>query len=95
MKEVDLLALFNRAMMAAACSVAPGRPVLTAHVNQEHRFACVELRSVEEASNLFVFDGLLCSRAALAAKRPNEYSHVEVRSHRLRECVSLFPGSYN
>jgi hypothetical protein len=93
MKEADLLTLFNQAMMAAACSVSPGCPVLTAHVNQEHRFGFVELRSVEEASNMFVFDGLLCGHAALAVRRPNEYSHVEVRPHRWCECISFFKGS--
>jgi hypothetical protein len=77
--DQELTDLVNQAMMAAACTVAPGAPVLSAYVNQEQRFASVEMRSVEEASNAFVFDGLLCRQLALSIRRPNEYNYAEVR----------------
>ena len=77
--DSELMHLFNQAMMAAGCTTSPGPPVVSSYVNPEHRFAFVELRTIAEAANLFVFDGLQCRGVALSVRRPNEYNFAEVR----------------
>ena len=58
--EAEITHFFNQ-MMVAANAVTPnmpGQPVLSCYINHEKRFAFVEFRTVEEASNAMALDGL-------------------------------------
>ena len=46
------------ASVGAVTSHLPGQPIMNAYINHEKRFAFLEARSVEEASNALAFDGL-------------------------------------
>jgi len=46
-------------MAVGACS-ALGPPVIGCYLNPDKRFAFVEFRNVEEASNAMAFDGVGC-----------------------------------
>jgi splicing factor U2AF subunit len=47
-------------MMAVGACSALGSPVIGCYMNPDKRFAFVEFRSVEEASNAMAFDGVTC-----------------------------------
>jgi hypothetical protein len=46
--------------MAVGASTSLGAPVIGCYLNTEKRFAFVEFRNVEEASNAMAFDGVGC-----------------------------------
>ena len=77
--EHQLKRTLSTALAAAGASTADGDAVVAAHVQSMHRFAFVELRTVEEAANLFLFDGLVVGGGGISIRRPNEYSLVKVR----------------
>lgn len=54
------LALLSQVMMAVGGCSALGSPVIGCYMNPDKRFAFVEFRSVEEASNAMAFDGVTC-----------------------------------
>jgi hypothetical protein len=76
--ETELLYHLNTALSAAGLSTSVGPPLLSAHIDDSRRFALVEARSVAEASNLLVFDGLQCHGSALTLRRPTDFSAEEV-----------------
>jgi splicing factor U2AF subunit len=47
-------------MMAVGACSSPGVPVIGCYLNPDKRFAFVEFRNVEEASNAMAFDGVGC-----------------------------------
>jgi splicing factor U2AF subunit len=47
-------------MMAVGASTSLGAPVIGCYLNMDKRFAFVEFRNVEEASNAMAFDGVGC-----------------------------------
>jgi hypothetical protein len=53
-------------MMAVGACSALGSPVIGCYMNPDKRFAFVEFRSVEEASNAMAFDGVTCQVCAAA-----------------------------
>jgi splicing factor U2AF subunit len=55
-----LLLLLLQVMMAVGACSALGSPVIGCYMNPDKRFAFVEFRSVEEASNAMAFDGVTC-----------------------------------
>ena len=79
--DVDIMDLFNKALMAAACSEAPGAPVIASFINQDKRFAFIELRTAAEASNVLALDGIICQGTPLSLRRPYDYNVLEVRFH--------------
>ena len=51
---------FNQVMAAIGGNTAgPGDTVLSVYINHDKKFAFVEMRSVEEASNAIALDGIL------------------------------------
>lgn len=52
-------------MAVGGCS-SPGVPVIGCYLNPDKRFAFVEFRNVEEASNAMAFDGVGCQVGARA-----------------------------
>lgn len=62
-----------RLSAAGACTAA-GSPINGCFMNPAKGYAFLEFRSVEEASNAMVFDGVVCCREALKVRRPNDYS---------------------
>lgn len=57
---VDACSCCLQVMMAVGGCSSPGVPVLSCYLNPDKRFAFVEFRSVEEASNAMAFDGVAC-----------------------------------
>lgn len=51
-------------MMAVGACSSPGVPVIGCYLNPDKRFAFVEFRNVEEASNAMAFDGVGCQVGA-------------------------------
>ena len=44
------------------------------YINYEKKFAFVELRTVEEASNAMALDGIMFEGVAVRIRRPNDYN---------------------
>lgn len=58
--EAEITHFFNQMMAAANAATPhmPALPVVSCYINHEKRFAFVEFRTVEEASNAMALDGL-------------------------------------
>lgn len=61
------------------CGVGPvgggaGDCVVYVYINQEKKFAFVEMRTVEEASNAMALDGILFEGVAVRVRRPSDYN---------------------
>ncbi|CAN6195589.1 unnamed protein product [Urochloa humidicola] len=66
---------FNQSMAAVGGNTGgPGDAVLDVYMNHECRFAFVEMRLVEEASNAMALDGILFEGAPLIIRRPADYN---------------------
>ncbi|CAN6162300.1 unnamed protein product [Urochloa humidicola] len=66
---------FNQSMAAVGGNTGgPGDAVLDVYMNHERRFAFVEMRLVEEASNAMALDGILFEGAPLIIRRPADYN---------------------
>eukprot|EP00887_Chlorella_sp_A99_P004859 scaffold4.g4859.t1 len=73
-----------RALVRAACSNAlaavggttagPGPCVVNVYLNNEKKFAFVELRTVEEASNSMALDGIMFEGVTVRIRRPADYN---------------------
>ncbi|CAL5088845.1 unnamed protein product [Urochloa decumbens] len=73
--EQSVAAFFNQSMAAVGGNTAgPGDAVLDVYMNHERRFAFVEMRLVEEASNAMALDGILFKGAPLIIRRPADYN---------------------
>jgi splicing factor U2AF subunit len=72
---------FNQSMAAVGGNTGgPGDVVLNVSINQELRFAYVEMRLVEEASNAMALDGILFEGVPLAIRRPADYNPSQAAS---------------
>ncbi|CAN4094466.1 unnamed protein product [Withania somnifera] len=58
--EQSVATYFNHVMSAIGGNTAgPGDAVVNVYINHEKKFAFVEMRSVEEASNAMALDGII------------------------------------
>eukprot|EP00879_Flechtneria_rotunda_P013232 GHRR01013817.1.p1 GENE.GHRR01013817.1~~GHRR01013817.1.p1 ORF type:complete len:453 (+),score=205.82 GHRR01013817.1:1432-2790(+) len=78
--EVALTHYFNQVMMAVGACSALGSPVIGCYMNPDKRFAFVEFRSVEEASNAMAFDGVTCQGEVLRIRRPHDYNPTAAKA---------------
>lgn len=72
--EEGLASFFSNALAAVGGTVAgPGSAVVNVYVNYEKKFAFVELRTVEEASNAMALDGIMYEGVTVRIRRPADY----------------------
>ncbi|CAI9109373.1 OLC1v1009184C1 [Oldenlandia corymbosa var. corymbosa] len=72
--EASLAAFFSQVMRKiGGNSAGPGDAVVNAYFNREKRFAFLEMRSVEEASNAMALDGILFEGGSVKVGRPTGY----------------------
>ncbi|KAA8540779.1 hypothetical protein F0562_024302 [Nyssa sinensis] len=55
-------------------TAGPGDAVVNVYINHEKKFAFVEMRSVEEASNAMALDGIIFEGAPVKVRRPTDYN---------------------
>ncbi|WMV14760.1 hypothetical protein MTR67_008145 [Solanum verrucosum] len=55
-------------------TAGPGDAVVNVYINYEKKFAFVEMRSVEEASNAMALDGIIFEGAPCKVRRPSDYN---------------------
>ncbi|XP_020403102.1 splicing factor U2af large subunit A-like isoform X1 [Zea mays] len=73
--EQTVAIFFNGVMAAIGGNTAgPGDAVLNVYINHDKKFAFVEMRSVEEASNAMVLDGIMFEGAPVKIRRPTDYN---------------------
>ena len=60
--------------VAAGNTGGVGNAVVNVYINYEKKFAFVELRTVEEASNAMALDGIMFEGVAVRIRRPNDYN---------------------
>ncbi|KAJ0520049.1 putative RNA recognition motif domain, nucleotide-binding alpha-beta plait domain superfamily [Helianthus annuus] len=66
---------FSHVMAAIGGNAAgPGDVVVSVYINHEKKFAFVEMRSVEEASNAMSLDGIIFEGVHVRVKRPSDYN---------------------
>ncbi|KAK9666772.1 hypothetical protein RND81_14G210100 [Saponaria officinalis] len=70
------VATFFSHVMAAICgnTAGPGDAVVNVYINHEKKFAFVEMRSVEEASNAMALDGIIFEGTPVKVRRPSDYN---------------------
>ncbi|KAF6149718.1 hypothetical protein GIB67_017451 [Kingdonia uniflora] len=70
------VATFFSQVMSAICgnTAGPGDAVVNVYINHEKKFAFVEMRSVEEASNAMALDGIIFEGAPVKVRRPSDYN---------------------
>lgn len=73
--------LFSRGLAAAGATEAPGSAVCDIFLNNEKRFAFIELRTPMEAANMLALEGLTLRGSQLSLRRPHEFNLLEVRSN--------------
>ncbi|MCL7037393.1 hypothetical protein MKW94_012021 [Papaver nudicaule] len=73
--EQSVATFFSQVMAAVGGNTAgPGDAVVDVYINHEKKFAFVEMRSVEEASNAMALDGIIFEGAPVKVRRPNDYN---------------------
>ncbi|KAG5561639.1 hypothetical protein RHGRI_004634 [Rhododendron griersonianum] len=75
--EVDMtIATFFSSVMAAigGNSAGTGDAVVNVYINHEKKFAFVEMRTVEEASNAMSLDGIVFEGVSVRVRRPTDYN---------------------
>ncbi|XWS42032.1 hypothetical protein CRYUN_Cryun17cG0133900 [Craigia yunnanensis] len=73
--EQSVATFFSQVMAAIAGNTAgPGDAVVNVYINHEKKFAFVEMRSVEEASNAMALDGIIFEGAPVKVRRPSDYN---------------------
>lgn len=73
--EQTIAAFFSNVMHAiGGNSVGQGDAVVNVYINHEKKFAFVEMRSVEEASNAMALDGIIFEGVAVRVRRPTDYN---------------------
>ncbi|KAL6757477.1 hypothetical protein V8C86DRAFT_2623885 [Haematococcus lacustris] len=80
LSELQLTAFMNHVMVAAGAATQPGSPVISVFMNMAKRFAFVEFRNVEEASNAMALDGIMCQGEVLKVRRPHDYNYAVART---------------
>ncbi|CAH9143729.1 unnamed protein product [Cuscuta epithymum] len=73
--EQSVAIFFNHVMAAIGGNTAgPGDAVVNVYINHEKKFAFVEMRSVEEASNAMALDGIILEGTQVKVRRPTDYN---------------------
>ncbi|KAH9622283.1 hypothetical protein KSS87_009929, partial [Heliosperma pusillum] len=73
--EQSVAKFFSQVMAAIGGNTAgSGDAVVNVDINHENKFAFVEMRSVEEASNAMALDGILLEGTPVKVRRPSDYS---------------------
>ncbi|XP_020579838.1 splicing factor U2af large subunit B-like isoform X2 [Phalaenopsis equestris] len=73
--EQSVASFFSQVMSAIGGNTAgPGDAVVNVYINYEKKFAFVEMRSVEEASNAMALDGIIFEGAPVKVRRPSDYN---------------------
>ncbi|KAK4337894.1 hypothetical protein RND71_042381 [Anisodus tanguticus] len=73
--EQSVATYFNHVMSAISGNTAgPGDAVVNVYINYEKKFAFVEMRSVEEASNAMALDGIIFEGTMFKIRRPTGYN---------------------
>ncbi|CAL9075076.1 unnamed protein product [Musa acuminata var. zebrina] len=73
--EQSVATFFSQVMFAIEGNTAgPGDAVVNVYINHEKKFAFVEMRSVEEASNAMALDGIIFEGAPVKVRRPSDYN---------------------
>ncbi|KAL5715196.1 hypothetical protein ACHQM5_017053 [Ranunculus cassubicifolius] len=73
--EQSVATFFSRVMSLIGGNTAgPGDAVVNVYINHEKKFAFVEMRSVEEASNAMALDGIIFEGAPVKVRRPSDYN---------------------
>lgn len=73
--EERISSFFSDALAAiGGNSAGPGNAVVNVYINYEKKFAFVELRTVEEASNAMALDGIMFEGVSVRIRRPNDYN---------------------
>ncbi|XP_074591682.1 uncharacterized protein LOC141847523 [Curcuma longa] len=73
--EQTIATFFSHVMSAiGGNSAGPGDAVVNVYINHEKKFAFVEMRSVEEASNAMALDGIIFEGVSVKVRRPTDYN---------------------
>ncbi|KAL9310213.1 Splicing factor U2af large subunit B [Arabidopsis thaliana] len=73
--EQSVSTFFSQVMSAIGGNTAgPGDAVVNVYINHEKKFAFVEMRSVEEASNAMALDGIILEGVPVKVRRPTDYN---------------------
>ncbi|KAJ6304964.1 hypothetical protein OIU77_019291 [Salix suchowensis] len=73
--EQSVATFYSQVMAAIGGNTAgPGDAVVNVYINHEKKFAFVEMRSVEEASNAMALDGIIFEGAPVKVRRPSDYN---------------------
>ncbi|XP_061375535.1 splicing factor U2af large subunit B-like isoform X2 [Gastrolobium bilobum] len=73
--EQSIAAFFSHVMIAiGGNSTGTGDSVVNVYINHEKKFAFVEMRTVEEASNAMALDGIIFEGVAVRVRRPTDYN---------------------
>ncbi|XP_042449080.1 splicing factor U2af large subunit A-like isoform X1 [Zingiber officinale] len=73
--EQSVAIFFSQVMFAIGGNTAgPGDAVVNVYINHEKKFAFVEMRSVEEASNAMALDGIIFEGGPVKVRRPSDYN---------------------
>ncbi|KAJ7944318.1 U2 snRNP auxiliary factor large subunit [Quillaja saponaria] len=73
--EQSVATFFSMVMAKIGGNTAgPGDAVVNVYINHEKKFAFVEMRSVEEASNAMALDGIIFEGAPVKVRRPSDYN---------------------
>ncbi|OVA00566.1 RNA recognition motif domain [Macleaya cordata] len=73
--EQTIATFFSRVMAAiGGNSAGPGDAVVNVYINHEKKFAFVEMRTVEEASNAMALDGIMFEGVSVRVRRPTDYN---------------------
>nr|XP_024400964.1 splicing factor U2af large subunit B-like isoform X4 [Physcomitrium patens] len=100
--EQSVATFFSQVMAAVGGNTAgPGDAVVNVYINQEKRFAFVEMRTVEEASNAMALDGIVYEGVSVRVRRPSDYNPSmaatlgpsQPSSHLNLTAVGLTPGA--
>lgn len=74
-REDAIASFFSNALAAVGGTTAgPGPCVVNVYINQEKKFAFVEMRTVEEASNAMALDGIMFEGVTVRIRRPADYN---------------------
>ncbi|KAL6542859.1 hypothetical protein OROHE_010379 [Orobanche hederae] len=72
--EQTISRFFSHVMNAVGGnSAGPGDAVVNVYINHEKKFAFVEMRTVEEASNAMALDGIVFEGVSVRVRRPTDY----------------------
>ncbi|KAH8947957.1 hypothetical protein BDL97_11G072100 [Sphagnum fallax] len=100
--EQTIATFFSQVMAAVGANTAgPGDAVVNVYINQEKKFAFVEMRTVEEASNAMALDGIIFEGVSVRVRRPSDYNPSMAATlgpsqpspHLNLAAVGLTPGS--